>query len=69
MKLLQIVIMTEWQSQSIKFYRIWNIEASKLSKAQILILGGLRKDALTDLEKECDVTVGPDGHRLHDDHE
>ena len=38
-----------------------------MSKAQILILGGLRKDALTDLEKECDVTVGPDGHRLHDD--
>lgn len=31
--------------------------------------GGLRKDALTDLEKECDVTVGPDGHRLHDDRE
>lgn len=47
----------------------YGIEASKLSKAQILILGGLRKDALTDLEKEYDVTVGPDGHRLHDDRE
>lgn len=31
--------------------------------------GGLRKDALTDLEKECNVTVGPDGHRLHDGRE
>lgn len=31
--------------------------------------GGFRKDALTDLEKECNVTVGPDGHRLHDDRE
>ena len=36
---------------------------------QILILGGLREDSLTDLEKECDVTVGPAGHRLHDDRE
>ena len=40
-----------------------------MSKAKILILGGLRKDSLTDLEKECDVTVGPAGHRLHDDRE
>lgn len=38
-----------------------------MSKAKILILGGLRKDQLTDLEKECDVTVGPAVHRLHDD--
>lgn len=38
-----------------------------MSKAKILILGGLRKDSLTDLEKECDVTVGPAVHRLHDD--
>lgn len=38
-----------------------------MSKAKILILGGLREDALTDLKKECDVTVGPKGHRLADD--
>lgn len=29
----------------------------------------MRKDALTDLEKECNVTVGLDEHRLHDDRE
>lgn len=38
-----------------------------MSKAKILVLGGLREDALTDLKNECDVTIGPVGHRPEDD--
>lgn len=38
-----------------------------MSKAKILVLGGLRDDALTDLKEVCDITIGPVGHRLDDD--
>ncbi|RVU70625.1 MULTISPECIES: NAD(P)-dependent oxidoreductase [Lactobacillus] len=40
-----------------------------MNKAKILILGGLREDALADLKEKCDVTVGPVGHRMEDDRE
>lgn len=40
-----------------------------MDKAKILILGGLRDDALKELQKECDVTIGPEGHRPNDDRE
>lgn len=38
-----------------------------MSKAKILVLGGLRDDALTDLKEVCDITIGPVGHRPDDD--
>lgn len=38
-----------------------------MNKAKVLILGGLRDDALTELKETCDVTVGPVGHRPEDD--
>ena len=38
-----------------------------MSKAKILVLGGLRVDALTDLKEVCDITIGPVGHRPDDD--
>ncbi|NMB32301.1 MAG: dihydrofolate reductase [Lactobacillus sp.] len=38
-----------------------------MSKAKILVLGGLRDDALTDLKEVCDTTIGPVGHRPDDD--
>lgn len=34
-----------------------------MSKAKVLVLGGLRDDALTELKEVCDITVGPVGHR------
>lgn len=37
-----------------------------MSKAKILVLGGLRDDALTDLKEVCDITIGPVGHRPDD---
>lgn len=40
-----------------------------MSKAKVLILGGLREDALTDIKAKCDVTIGPIGHRMADDRE
>lgn len=40
-----------------------------MSKAKILVLGGLRDDALTDLKEVCDITIGPVGHRPDDDHQ
>lgn len=38
-----------------------------MSKAKILVLGGLRDDALTDLKEVCDITIGPVCHRPDDD--
>lgn len=38
-----------------------------MSKAKILVLGGLRDDALTDLKEVCDITIGPVDHRPDDD--
>lgn len=38
-----------------------------MSKAKVLVLGGLRDDALTELKEVCDITVGPVGHCLDDD--
>ena len=38
-----------------------------MSKAKILVLGGLRDDALTDLKEVCDITIGLVGHRPDDD--
>lgn len=38
-----------------------------MSKAKVLVLGGLRDDALTELKEVCDITVGPVGHRPDDD--
>lgn len=38
-----------------------------MSKAKILVLSGLRDDALTDLKEVCDITIGPVGHRPDDD--
>lgn len=38
-----------------------------MSKAKILVLGGLRDDVLTDLKEVCDITIGPVGHRPDDD--
>lgn len=38
-----------------------------MSKAKILVLGGLREDALTDLKEVCDITIGLVGHRPDDD--
>lgn len=38
-----------------------------MNKAKILVLGGLREDALADLKEKCDVTIGPVGHRPEDD--
>lgn len=38
-----------------------------MSKAKILVLGGLRDDALTDLKEVCNITIGPVGHRPDDD--
>lgn len=38
-----------------------------MSKAKVLVLGGLNDDALTDLKQECDVAIGPVGHRPDDD--
>lgn len=38
-----------------------------MSKAKILVLGGLRDDALTDLKEVCDITIGPVGHHPDDD--
>lgn len=40
-----------------------------MSKAKVLVLGGLREDALTDLKDFCDVVIGPAGHRPDDDRE
>lgn len=40
-----------------------------MSKAKILILGGLREDALDELKQNCEVTIGPVGHRMEEDHE
>ncbi|WP_297952187.1 NAD(P)-dependent oxidoreductase [uncultured Lactobacillus sp.] len=40
-----------------------------MNKAKILVLGGLREDALTDLKEVCQVDIGPVGHRPEDDRE
>lgn len=38
-----------------------------MNKAKVLVLGGLRDDALDDLRENCEVTIGPVGHRPNDD--
>lgn len=40
-----------------------------MNKAKVLVLGGLRDDALTDLKNICQVDIGPVGHRPEDDRE
>lgn len=40
-----------------------------MNKAKILVLGGLRDDALVDLKNVCQVDIGPVGHRPEDDRE
>ena len=34
-----------------------------MNKAKVLVLGGLRDEALTDLKNICQVDIGPVGHR------
>lgn len=38
-------------------------------KNKVLVLGGLREDALNELKAQCEVTIGPVGHRMEDDRE
>lgn len=38
-------------------------------KNKVLVLGGLREDALDQLKDQCEVTIGPVGHRMEDDRE
>ena len=40
-----------------------------MDKQKVLVLGGLREDALDDLKANFDVTIGPVGHRMEDDYE
>lgn len=40
-----------------------------MDKAKVLVLGGLRDDALADLKQACEVAIGPVGHRPEDDRE
>ncbi|GAA3629603.1 2-hydroxyacid dehydrogenase family protein [Lactobacillus hamsteri] len=40
-----------------------------MNKAKVLVLGGLREEALDDLKQNCEVTMGPVGHRMDDDYE
>lgn len=40
-----------------------------MEKKNILVLGGLSEDKLTDLKDFCNITIGPVGHRMHDDYE
>lgn len=40
-----------------------------MNKAKVLVLGGLRDEALTDLKNICQVDIGPVGHRPEDDRE
>lgn len=40
-----------------------------MNKAKVLVLGGLRDEALTDLKNICQVDIGPVGHRTEDDRE
>lgn len=40
-----------------------------MTKEKVLVLGGLREDALDNLKENFDVTVGPVGHRMADDYE
>ncbi|WP_281828763.1 MULTISPECIES: hypothetical protein [Lactobacillus] len=40
-----------------------------MTKKKVLVLGGLREDALDELKANCDVTIGPVGHRMDDDRE
>lgn len=40
-----------------------------MTKNKVLVLGGLREDALAELKEKCDVTIGPVGHRMADDRE
>ena len=38
-----------------------------MTKAKVLVLGELRQDALENLKDNCEVIIGPEGHRMKDD--
>lgn len=40
-----------------------------MAKLKVLVLGGMREDALDDLKENFEVTIGPVGHRLADDYQ
>lgn len=40
-----------------------------MTKKKVLVLGGLREDALDELKDKFEVTIGPVGHRMADDRE